>query len=262
VVANAIVAFLSLTNLFLVAAGAIQVDVPDADDLVYEYDPVNQSLLVDTSFTVQNKGIYSVNHLSIDSVLVTHTGYTLVEYSEEDLRVGPGDVRTFPVHVNLDLERLIDPEILRFLVEDGEFELRVKIRADYTMGLTEFRSDETIIYNWESPLKQLKDLLLEGNLSVAVEEALGMAGSALRGSISAIIIDASMTRGEWRQKDLGGWADLNYRMIVNETTGNGTFDVDLTADVGGFQWGLNGSVPLRLIEGQVYLEREVISDVA
>jgi hypothetical protein len=262
VAANAIIAFLSLTNLFLVAAGAIHVEVPEADDLLYEYDAVNQSLLVDTSFTVKNKGIYAVNHLNIDSVLVTHTGYTLMEYNEEDLRVRPGEVRTFPIHVNLDLDRLVDPEVLRFLVEDGMFELRVKVRADYTLGLTEFRSDETILYIWESPLKQLRDLLMEGNLSSAVVEALGMAGPALRGWISGIIMDASFTQGEWRNEDLGGWADLSYRMDLNETTGNGTFDVNLTADVGGFLWSLNGTVPLRVIEGQVYLEREVISDVA
>jgi hypothetical protein len=262
VMANAIVAFLSLTNLFLVAAGAIHVDVPDADDLVYEYDTVNQSLMVDTSFTVKNMGIYSVKHLNIDSVLVTHTGYTLMEHSQEGLRVRPGEVRTFPVHVDMDLDRLADPQVLRFLVEDGTFELRVKVRADYTLGLTEFRSDETILYLWESPLKQFQDLLLEGNLSAAVEEALGMAGPALRGWISSIVLDASLSEGEWRQEDLGGWADLSYRMDINETTGNGTFDLDLFADVGGFQWSINGSVPLRVIDGQVYLEREVISDVA
>ncbi|NIP35298.1 MAG: hypothetical protein GWN18_10100, partial [Thermoplasmata archaeon] len=90
VAANALVAFLSLTNLFLVAAGAIHVDVPEADDLVYEYDAANRSLLVDTSFTVKNKGIYAVKNLDIESVLVTHTGYTLVEFDQRDLRVSPG----------------------------------------------------------------------------------------------------------------------------------------------------------------------------
>lgn len=262
VAANALVAFLSLTNLFLVAAGAIHVDVPDADDLVYEYDGVNRSLLVDTSFTVRNNGIYSVKHLNIDSVLVTHTGFTLVEYTQSDLRVAPGEERTFPVHVDLDVMRLADPEMLRFLVEDGAFELRVKVRADYTMGLTEFRSDETILYPWDSPLEQLSDLLMQGNLSAAVEEALGIAGPALRGWISAVVLDASLAEGEWRHEDLGGWADLRYRLDLDEGTGNGTFDVNLTADVGGFQWHLNGTVPLRIIDGQVFLEREVITDVA
>jgi hypothetical protein len=257
-----LVAFLSLTNLFLVAAGAIHVDVPDADDLVYEYDGVNRSLLVDTSFTVRNNGIYSVKHLNIESVLVTHTGFTLVEYTRNDLRVAPGEERTFPVHVDLDVMRLADPEMLRFLVEDGAFELRVKVRADYTMGLTEFRSDETIIYPWESPLEQLSDLLMQGNLSAAVEEALGIAGPALRGWISAVVLDASLAEGEWRNEDLGGWADLRYRLDLDEERGNGTFDVNLTAHVGDFQWHLNGTVPLRIIDGQVYLEREVISDVA
>ncbi|NIP35297.1 MAG: hypothetical protein GWN18_10095, partial [Thermoplasmata archaeon] len=136
------------------------------------------------------------------------------------------------------------------------------VRADYTMGLTEFRSDETILYPWVSPLDQLAELLTEGNLTAAVEAALGIAGPALRGWISAIVLDASLAQGEWRHEDLGGWADLSYRLVLNETAGNGTFDVDLTADVGGFLWSLNGTVPLRIIDGQVYLEEEVMTDVA
>ena len=156
----------------------------------------------------------------------------------------------------------IDLFRLAGMVEDGMFELRVKVRADYTLGLTEFRSDETILYPWDSPLRQLSDLLVEGNLSAAIEEALGMAGPALRGWISGIILDAALAPGEWRSENINGWADLAYRLDLNETTGNGTFDLNLTANVGGFEWHLNGTVPLRVIDGQVYLEREVISDVA
>lgn len=262
VVANALVAFLSLTNLFLVAAGAIHVDVPEAEDLMYEYDTTNRSLLVDTSFTVRNNGIYAVKHLDIESVLVTHTGYVLMEFTESDLRVSAGEERTFPVHVDMDVTRLVGPEMLRFLVEDGAFELRVKVRADYTMGLTEFRSDETIVYPWESPLGQMADLIAEGNLTTAIVEALGAAGPSLRGWISAIVLDASLAPGEWRHEDVGGWADVDYRLDLNETTGNGSFDVNVSAEVGGFQWELNGTVPLRIIDGQVYLEREVEPDVA
>jgi hypothetical protein len=55
---------------------------------------------------------------------------------------------------------------------------------------------------------------------------------------------------------------MDYRLLLNETTGNGTFDVLLAADLGGFMWHVNGTVPLRIIDGQVYLEEEVISDVA
>jgi hypothetical protein len=262
VAANAVIAFLSLTNLFLIAAGAIYVEVPDADDLVYEYDAGNRSLLVDTSFTVRNSGIYAVKNLDIESVLTTHTGYVLVEYTSYDLRVDPGEERTFPVHVDMDLERLVDPEMLMFLVEDGEFELRVKVRADYTMGLTEFRSDEIVRYPWEAPIHQLRDLLLEGNLSAAIEEALGIAGPVLRGWISGIVLDAAMTEGEWRNKEISGWADLTYRLLLDEASGNGTFDANLTVHAGSGEWFLTGTVPLVIIDDVVYLEREVISDVA
>jgi hypothetical protein len=262
VAANAIVAFLSLTNLFFIAAGAIVVDVPDAEDLLYEYDPVNQTLLVDTSFTIKNSGIYSVKHLDIASTLSTDTGYRLVEYSENDLRVPPGEERVFPVSVVMDIDRLADPEMLRFLVDEGAFELKVKVKAEYTMGLTEFRSEEIIWYPWIPPLEQLRDLLLEGNLSKAIEEALGWAGPAVRGWLSPVILDAAMSQGEWRHQEMSEWAAMDYRLLLNETTGNGTFEVILAADLGGFIWHVNGTVPLRIIDGDVYLEQEVISDVA
>ena len=262
VAANALVAFLSLTNLFFIAAGAIQVDVPDAEDLLYEYDPANRTLLVDTSFTVKNSGIYSVKHLDIESTLRTATGYCLVEYSERDLRVPPGEERVFPVSVHIDIDRLADTEMLRFLVDEGAFELNVKVRAVYTMGLTEFRSDESIWYPWIPPLDKLRNLLLEGNLSDAIEEALGWAGPAVRGWLSPVVLDAAMSEGEWRHKEMSEWAAMDYRLLLNETTGNGSFDVMLAADLGGFTWYVNGTVPLRIIDGEVYLEREVISDVA
>ena len=262
VVANALVAFLSLTNLVFLAAGAIEVDVPDAEDLLYEYDPVNRTLLVDTSFTVKNAGIYAVKHLDIASTLCTDTGYRLVEYSERDLRVSPGEERVFPVSVVLDLDRLADPEMLRFLVDEGAFELNVKVRAEYTMGLTEFRSDESIWYPWIPPLDQLRDLLINGNLSKAIEEALGWAGPAIRGWLSPVILDAAMSEGEWRQKEMSEWAVMDYRLLLNETTGNGSFDMMLAVDLGGFTWNINGTVPLRVIDGEVYLAKEVISDVA
>jgi hypothetical protein len=262
IAANALIAFLSLANLFLVAAGAIQVEVPEAEDLIYEYDSVNRSLDVHTQFTVKNKGIYAVRHLDIESTLTTHTGYTLVEFNRYDLRVEPGEERTFPVQVELDLSTLVDRELLGFLVEDGAFELDVRIRADYTLGLTKFRSDEHIEYPWTSPVNYLRDLLAEGNLSAAVEEALGWAGPVVREWISAAVLDAAMAEGEWRSTDLGGWANMTYRLWVNETSGDGAFDVVLRGDVVGIVWTVSGSVPLVMVDGVVYLEREVVADGA
>lgn len=257
VLANALIAFLSLTNLFLVAAGAIAVSVPDADDLEYEYDVANRTLLVDTSFTVRNNGIYSVKHLDITSRLCTEDGYCLMRYDRQDLRVAAGEERTFPIHAVLDLTRLADPDLLRFLVEDGAFELRVKVRADYTMGLTKFRSDEVVRYDWDSPLEELRELLLTGNLSAAAEAVLGWAGPVVRGWLAAALVDAAMAEGQWRHQDLAGWAGLDYRLWLNETAGSGALDLVLTGELAGFEWHLNGTVPLVIVDGQVYLEEEV-----
>ena len=208
--ANALIAVLSLTNLFLVAAGAIQVEVPDADDLIYNYDGVNGTLV--------------------------------------------------PIEVRMDAGLLASEEMLRFLVEDGSFELYIKVRADYTMGLTKFRSDERIEYPWLSPLTQIHNLLVDGNLSKALEEVLGWAGPVVHEWLTAAIVDAAMAEGEWQQQDLGGWAIMDYRLWLNGTTGLGAFDAILSGDVMGFEWSMNGSVPLRLVDDVVYLEWEVSPD--
>ena len=258
--ANALIAVLSLTNLFLVAAGAIQVEVPDADDLIYNYDGVNGTLDVQTSFTVRNEGVYDVSNLDIDSTLTTSSGYQLMDYSNHDLRVRAGDERTFPIEVRMDAGLLASEEMLRFLVEDGSFELYIKVRADYTMGLTKFRSDERIEYPWLSPLTQIHNLLVDGNLSKALEEVLGWAGPVVHEWLTAAIVDAAMAEGEWQQQDLGGWAIMDYRLWLNGTTGLGAFDAILSGDVMGFEWSMNGSVPLRLVDDVVYLEWEVSPD--
>jgi hypothetical protein len=260
--ANALIAFLSLANLFLVAAGAISVEVPDADDVDYFYDTANRSMDIDTSFRVRNAGIYSVRNLDIASSLVTDTGYLLLRFDQEDLEVPAGESRTFPIKVRFDLSRLASQEVLRLLVNDGELELRVHIQADYTMGLTKFRSDETIRYQWTSPLALMRGLLESGNLSRALETALGWAGPIVRQWLGSVVIDAAMAPGEWRHESIGSWADLDYRLSLNETTGEGSLDAVLSGDVAGWAWSVSGSVPLRLIDGQVYLEREVMSDAA
>ena len=258
--ANALIAVLSLTNLFLVAAGAIQVEVPDAEDLIYEYDKVNGTLDVHTSFTVRNEGVYDVSNLDIDSTLTTSNGYQLMDYSNHDLRVSAGDERTFPIEVQMNAERLASEEMLRFLVEDGSFELCIKVRADYTMGLTKFRSDERIEYPWVSPLTQLQNLLVDGNLTKALEEVLGWAGPVVHEWLTAAIVDAAMAEGEWQQQDFGGWATMDYRLWLNETSGVGALEAILSGEIMGFEWSTNGSVPLRLVDDVVYLEWEVSPD--
>jgi hypothetical protein len=166
----------------------------------------------------------------------------------------------------MDLARLADPDLLGLLVEDGALKLKVKVRADYTLGLTKFRSDESIEYPWTAPLALLHDLLTGGNLSGATEDILGWAGPIVREWISAAVIDAAMAEGEWRRSDLGGWADLEYRMWLNETTGEGGLDMALRGSVAGFDWSVNGTVPLRIVDGSVFLkhelDQEVVSDVA
>jgi hypothetical protein len=260
IVANALVAFLTLTNLFLIAAGAIQVDVPDADDLDYDYDTDSSVLKVETAFTVQNKGIYAVKHLDISSRLTTSSGFELVSYDSRDLRVDAGETRTFPVTIDIPLDMLVDEEMIRLLVEDTTFVLKVKVRALYTMGLTQFRSDEIMEYPWKAPLAFLGELMSEGSLMEVLETALGWAGPIVREHVSTAVIDSAFATGEWRTQEVGEWATLNHRLWFDNETGDGAFDMDLVGSASGFEWHINGSVPLRLVDGVLYLGEGVIPD--
>ncbi len=262
IVANALVAFLSLTNLTLVAAGAIAVSVPDTDDLVYAYDRTNSTLLVLTQFTVGNKGIYPVKGLDIDTRLASPWGSQLASYSAHGLRVRAGEERTFPVAVGLSASELLNGSWSRLLYEDGQFELRVKVRASYTMGLTRFASDEVQTYTWKAPLGHLREVLGEEGLLDALSRVLSWASPLLKEQLSAAILDGALSDGEWHEQPVGSWATLGYRMWLDDEAGVGAFDVALNGTVMGWPWSLSGSVPLVIEDGLVMLAPEVRSDGA
>jgi hypothetical protein len=262
IVANALIAFLSLTNLTLVAAGAIAVSVPGTDDLVYAYDRTNSTLLVLTQFTVGNRGIYPVKGLDIDTRLASPWGSLLASYSAHGLRVRAGEERTFPVAVGLSASELLNGSWSRLLYEDGRFELHVRVRASYTMGLTRFASDEIETYEWKAPLGHLREVLGEDGLADAVSRALGWAAPFLRDQISAAVLDGALSDGEWHEQPVGSWATLGYRMWLDDGAGQGAFDLALNGTIMGWPWSLKGSVPLVIEDGLVMLAPEVMSDAA
>jgi hypothetical protein len=253
IAANASIAFLSLTNLFLVAAGAIEVALPDGGDLSYAYDSANRTVLVGTSFTVMNKGIYSVRDLEVSSTLVAPWGDVLMRYDNRGLVVPAGDERTFPVVVGLPLEGLAAAPAMRLLVEDGTFELSVKVRALYTMGLTQFRSDDVERYEWRAPLGHLRSLLEGDGLPSAVKVVLGWAEPIVRERLSVALLDSALADGQWREQGIGGLAVLGTRLTLDEEAGNGSFDIVLRDGSPEPGWSFGGSVPMLFVDGSVYV---------
>jgi hypothetical protein len=256
IAANASIAFLSLTNLFLVAAGAIEVALPNGGDLTYNYDSANRTVLVGTSFTVMNKGIYSVRDLDVSSTLVAPWGDVLMRYDSHGLVVPGGEERTFPVVVGLPLRGLATAPAMRLLVEDGTFELSVKVRALYTMGLTQFRSDDVERYGWRAPLGHLRALLEGDGLPAAAREVLGWVEPIVRERLSAALLDSALADGQWREQGIGGLAVLGTRLTLDEAAGNGSFDIVLRDGSPDPAWSFEGSVPLLYVDGSVYVAWE------
>jgi len=258
IVANATIAFLSLTNLFLVAAGAIEVALPDGGDLSYAYDAANRTVLVGTSFTVMNRGIYGVRDLEIGSTLVAPWGDILMRYERRGLVIPAGQERTFPVVVGLPLQGIAAGPAARLLVEDGTFELSVRVRALYTMGLTQFRSDDVERYGWRAPLRHLKSLLDGDGLPEAAKAALGWVEPIVRDRLSAALLDSALADGQWREQGIGGLAVLGTRLTLDEGAGNGSFDIVLRDGSPDPGWSFGGSVPLLWVDGSVYVAWAVV----
>ncbi len=260
IAANALVAFLSLTNLALVAAGAIVVSVPDADDLAYAYDRANATVLVTTAFTVGNRGIYPVRGLDIDSRLASPWGSQMASYRAHGLKVRAGEVRTFPVAVGLSASELLDGHALGLLFEDGEFELKVRVRASYTMGLTRFASDEVQRFEWHAPLAHMRELLGDDGLLEAAGRALGWVAPFVREQLAQAILDSALSDGEWRELPVSTWATLHYRLWLDPEVGTGAFEAILGGEVSGHPWSLGAAVPLRIEGGMVMLAQEAVPD--
>ena len=258
--ANALVAFLSLTNLALVAAGAIVVSVPGADDLAYAYDRANATVLVMTAFTVGNRGIYPVRGLDIDSRLDSPWGSQMASYMAHGLTVRAGEVRTFPVSVGLPASELLDGNARKLLYEDGEFELRVRVRASYTMGLTRFASDEVERYEWRAPLVHMREILAEHGLLEAAERAFGLLAPLVREHLARAVLDGAFSDGEWRELPVGAWANLSYRLWLDQEAGAGAFEAVLHGELAGHPWSIGAAVPLRIEDGMVMLAQEAIPD--
>ena len=262
IAANASVAFLSLTNLFLVAAGAIEVALPDGGDLSYAYDAANRTVLVGTSFSVTNRGIYSVRDLEVSSTLLAPWGDVLMRYDGRGLRVPAGEERTFPIVVGLPLQGMAAAPAVRLLVEDGTFELSVRVRALYTMGLTQFRSDDVERYGWRAPLGHLRSLLEGDGLPAAAREVLGWVEPIVRERLSAALLDSALAGGQWREQPLGGLAVLGARLTIDGAAGNGSFDIVLRDASPSPGWSFGGSVPLVVVDGSVHVAWEAIADAA
>lgn len=153
---NCLLASMSLINLYTIATGAVQVDIPEEEDFAWTIDTKVEEASFLANFTVTNRGVYDISNLDIHAVVRTEKGNMLIEYSQNDLSIPSGETKKFNIVAVLPFERIDKEEWKNLMVNDSVFYLDVDIRANYLWGLGTFVVDDVLEYPWKAPLKQME----------------------------------------------------------------------------------------------------------
>jgi hypothetical protein len=224
IVVNLTVAFFSLTDMYLLASGAVRVEYPDEGAFETSFDPANMDLVFRSEYKITNNGFYDIDGLSIKADLYSQEGKLLINYRSEGLNVPRFCSRTFPIEARLPVERALAMNLRDLLFEGSTFVLKVRIDADYVMNLVHFHISQVMAYPWEPPTSQFKDLIANGSLVDMVLKLLGGQYGEVGKQVENALVDAFMEPGQEAKVSLNGWADLTA--TVEEQTLH--VQVDLT----------------------------------
>jgi len=152
---NCLLATLSLANLYTIAAGAVEVEIPEEQDFAWSIDTKYEEANFLANFTVKNNGLYDITDLDIHAIVSSEKGTMLVDYNQEDLTIPSGHVKKFNIFAVMPFERIDIDEWRNLMYNDSVFYLDVDITAYYLWGLGKFVVDDTLEYSWEAPLKKI-----------------------------------------------------------------------------------------------------------
>jgi hypothetical protein len=157
IVLNCLLASLSLINLYTIATGAVQVEIPEEEDFAWAIDTRYEEASFIANFTVTNQGIYDITNLNIHAVVTTEKGSMLVDYRQDDLTIPSGYTRKFNIVAVMPFSRVDLDEWKDLMVNDSVFYLDVDIRANYLWGLSTFVVDDILEYPWEAPIHKIEN---------------------------------------------------------------------------------------------------------
>ena len=209
VVVNLTVAFFSLTDMYLLASGAIKVDYPDEGGFNTALDPVNLELVFQSEYRITNRGFYDLEGISIFADLYTKEGKLLIDYRTTDLRVPRFSSRTFPIEARLPIQRALNMDLKEALFDGATFVLKVRIEAAYVMGLVHFHLDQVRDYPWEAPLPQYKEMFENGSLLNTIAALLGGNYTTVIHQIETALVKAFLAQGTEAKVPLNKWAELS-----------------------------------------------------
>jgi hypothetical protein len=210
-VVNIVVAFLSFTDMYLLATGAIKVEHPGSDDFDTSYDLRSMEFVFKSKFKVTNKGFYDVKDLDIESKLTTESGDVLIDYDHPDLTVPRWSSRTFEIEARMPVEKLLDLDLEDVLLNSVTLRLRIRIGADYVMGLVHFNLDQVRHYEWEAPLGDYSDILGNGTLTAIIEDLLNGEYDAASKKIIAAVYDGFLSNGGEARIPVNDYTDLVFQ---------------------------------------------------
>lgn len=214
VVVNLTVAFFSLTDMYLLASGAIKVEYPNEGTFTTNFDPVNLELIFRSNFKISNNGFYDLNSISIVAHLYTQEGKLLIIYRSTGLNVPKYSTRTFLIEARLPLQRAMNLDLKEVLVKGANFVLNVRIDASYVLGLVHFHLDQVRDYPMEAPLPQIEGLLANESLVNKVVEVLKGNFSGIAQLVEGAVIQAFLAQGQEATVSLSSWSELS--LTVNE----------------------------------------------
>ena len=212
IVMNLTVAFFSLTDMYLLASGAVRVDYPDEGSFATSFDPANMSLVFRSEYTIINNGFYDINGLSIKADLYSQNGAQLINYRSEGLSVPRFSSRTFPIEARLPIERALEMNLRDLLFNGSTFVLKVHIDADYVMDLVHFHIRQVKSYPWEPPTSQFKDMFTNGSMVDMVLKLLGGKYGEVGKQVETALVEAFMDPGKVATVSLNKWADLTIAL--------------------------------------------------
>ena len=213
IVVNLAVAFFSLTDMYLLASGAIRVDYPDEGAFDTGFDPVNMDLVFRSQYRITNNGFYDLEELGIKANLYTQDGKLLIVYRSVDLRVPKFSTRTFPIEARLPIERAMALNMKDVLFKGTTFVLKVRIEAAYVMGLVHFHLDQVRDYPWEPPLTEYQDMFDDGSLVKMVMDLLRGNYSSIKSQVETALVGAFLADGQEATVALNKYSELSVRVV-------------------------------------------------
>jgi len=239
VVVNLTVAFFSLTDMYLLASGAIRVDYPQEDGFQTAFDPSNLELVFKSEYRISNKGFYDLDNMNIHAELFTQEGKLLIKYESTGLRVPRFSTRTFPIEARLPLQRAMGMDMREILFNGSTFVLNVRIEAAYVMGLVHFHLHQVKDYPWEAPLPQFKAMFDNGSLVSTVLELLGGNLTGIARQVETAVVQAFLSKGTEAKVQINDWSgfsltvhgnDLLVRVFLDYPVPDTVMEYDLSLD--------------------------------